>query len=329
MSKNSCVILLTAAEAGCLEALRSGATIKSRIADKAGLDLRRANRVLGYLEEKGLALTISASPGRPARWQPTERGARAKFSITENGPRSRHMKQESPARTTGAAQRLLEHLDHPKRSTALTVELGVTRQRVNQLIVRFLATGLLRSADLKYPTRLVARADDPTYLLHYDAEKILSAFPDSAATTIKHLGKRVSLSSDVICEIVDELIAHGLVEDCDPMGNDSLFQLTAEGVAHVQRDPSKKQAVSQRLPVRSHRVRSVLDHLAEKGPVRAVNLAQELKISSQSMNALVQYLKRRGLVKKFGAAFNEPHEITIEGRRVREEMIRRAGHGIE
>ena len=326
MSKNPKIILLTAPEAGCLEALRSGATIKSRVAVKAGLDLRRANRALGHLEEKGLALPISAYPGRPTRWQPTERGSRVKFSIMEKGPRSRQMKQESPA---WAARRLLEHLDHPKRSTALTVELGVTRQRVNQLIFRFLATGLLRSADLKYPTRLVARADDPTYLLHYDAEKILSAFPDSAATTIKHLGKRVSLSSDVICEIVDELIAHGLVEDCDGMGSDSLFQLTAEGVVHVQRDPSKKRAVAQRLPVRSHRVRSVLDALAEKGPVRAVNLAQDLKISPQSMNALVQYLKRRGLVKKSGAAVYAPHEITVEGRRVREEMIRRADHGIE
>ena len=329
MSKNPDIIRLTAPEAGCLEALRSGASIKSRIAVKAGLDLRRTNRALGHLEEKGLVFTISASPGRPTRWQPTERGSRVKFSITENGPRSRKMKQESPARTTEAAQRLLEHLDHPKRSTALTVELGVTRQRVNQLIFRFLATGLLRSADPKYPTRLVARADDPTYLLRYDVEKILSAFPDSAATTIKHVGKRVSLSSDAIREIVHELIAHGLVEDCDGMGGDSLFQLTAEGAAHVQRDPSKKRAVSQRLPVRSHRVRSVLDHLAEKGPVRAVNLAQEIKISSQSTNALVQYLKRRGLVKKSGAAFNAPHEITIEGLRVREEMISRAGHGIE
>ena len=329
MSKTLNIIILPATEAGCLEALRSGASIKSHIAVKAGLDLRKANRALERLAKKGLALSTAASPGGPTAWQTTQLGSRAKVSITDKGPQSRNTKRESPVPTTGAAQRLLERLDHPKRSIALAVELGVSNQRVHQLIIRFLATGLLRSADWKYPSRLVARADDPTYMLRYDVEKVLSAFPDNAATTIKLVGKRVRLSSDAISEIVDELIAHGLVEDCGGMGGDPLFQLTVEGAAHLQRDPSKKRAASQHLPVKSDRVRSVLDYLTEKGPARAAKLAQDLKIERQSMNALMQYLKRRGLAKKAGAALHAPHEITIEGRRVREEMMRRAGHGIE
>jgi hypothetical protein len=39
----------------------------------------------------------------------------------------------------------------------------------------------------------------------------------------------------------------------------------------------------------------------------------------------MQYLKRRGLVRKAGEALNGPHEITSEGRRVLGEMMRRAG----
>lgn len=54
-------------------------------------------------------------------------------------------------------------------------------------------------------------------------------------------------------------------------------------------------------------------------------MGNDLDVDHSSMNALMQYLKRRGLVKKAGDAFHAPHEITAEGQYVRQEMNRRAG----
>jgi Mn-dependent DtxR family transcriptional regulator len=69
-------------------------------------------------------------------------------------------------------------------------------------------------------------------------------------------------------------------------------------------------------------VRTVLERLAE-APARTVAIGRELGIARHTMNALMQYLKRRGLARKAGGGLFAPHEITDAGRRVAAELSRR------
>jgi len=208
------------------------------------------------------------------------------------------------------------------------VELGVSQQRVSQIVVRLLALGLIRSADLARPSRIVARIGDPTPLLRFDEYKVLSAIPDKDATMIKNLARRLDLATEQVRDAIAALINQGLVDTSGRIGSASLFRITPRGAAHAQRDPSAKRAEPPTLPVKSDRVRSVLSSLVERGPTRTTKVGRDLDIALSSMNALMQYLKRRRLVKKAGEAFDDPHEITPKGFYVREEMVRHAGQPI-
>jgi len=50
---------------------------------------------------------------------------------------------------------------------------------------------------------------------------------------------------------------------------------------------------------------------------------RELELHIQSINALMQYLKRKHLVKKTGSEFDAPYSLTDEGRAALAEMTRR------
>jgi len=318
-------IVLPSTEASCLEVLRSGASIKSQVAVRIGLDLKRTNKALQRLAEKGLAVAAPDSPGGRPRWRPTPRGESALIS-SEPDHASRHrLKRRNAIPPKGSAQRLLQLLDRPRRGVDLAAELGVTPQCVHQNIVRLLARGLIRSADLARPTRIVARIDDPTPLLCLDEEKVLSAIPDEDDTTISKLAKRLDLATARVRDAIEVLIAQGLVDASGRIGSASLFRTTTTGVAHPQFQPSARRAEPPTLPVRSDRVRSVLNYLVERGPTRTTKVGRDLDIAAPSINGLMQYLKRRGLVRKAGDALHCPHEITPEGHYVREEMIRHAG----
>jgi Mn-dependent DtxR family transcriptional regulator len=78
------------------------------------------------------------------------------------------------------------------------------------------------------------------------------------------------------------------------------------------------------LKVKSDRVRSVLSYLAEQGEARIKEVRDGLAISQASMNALMQYLKRKGLVRKIRRDLSAPYELTSEGRDILREMSRRA-----
>ena len=60
-------------------------------------------------------------------------------------------------------------------------------QRGHQLIVRLHAQGRVRLSDRGKILHIVARSDDPSLLLTHDEERILSALPDEAATTVPRL----------------------------------------------------------------------------------------------------------------------------------------------
>ena len=57
--------------------------------------------------------------------------------------------------------------------------------------------------------------------------------------------------------------------------------------------------------------------------LRIRDVTDVLRVPHQSINALIQYLKRKHLVKKTGQEFSAPYALTDEGRAALAEMTRR------
>jgi predicted ArsR family transcriptional regulator len=123
--------------------------------------------------------------------------------------------------------------------------------------------------------------------------------------------------------VVDHLYEKGLVEAVGSSRGHALYRLAAEGRAHFQRRASARRAEPVPLKVKSDRVRSVLSYLAERGEARIKDVRDALSISQASMNALMQYLKRKGLVRKISCELSAPYELTTEGHDILIEMFRR------
>jgi len=98
---------------------------------------------------------------------------------------------------------------------------------------------------------------------------------------------------------------------------------TEAGKNHPQRDESARRAAVPRLPVESDRVRKVLSTILDSGALRIRDVTDVLRIPRESINALMQYLKRKHLVKKTGQEFSAPYALTDEGRAALAEMTRR------
>src|SRR3954469_14442931 len=82
-----------------------------------------------------------------------------------------------------AGQRLLDLLHRPMRGHEIAGHLDVSPQRVRQLVVRLMALGRLRVGDPNRVTLIVARPEDPSVLLSYPEERILSSLPQTEETT--------------------------------------------------------------------------------------------------------------------------------------------------
>jgi predicted transcriptional regulator len=118
-----------------------------------------------------------------------------------------------------------------------------------------------------------------------------------------------------------------LLEKLGPATGEARFRLTPAGAVHWQRSASARRA---ELPVpaqpfRSDRVRDVLAHLASQGPTRTRDIGVKLDVSPTSINALMQYLKRKKAVRNRTDMRFAPYELTPEGRDMLAVMQRRAG----
>ena len=255
-------------------------------------------------------------------WQATPRGKACMISITPDTPLGRQGGR-GILRPNTAAARLLQILDRPMRGRDLAKALGVTRQRIHQIVVRELATGRLRCGDPDSPTLIVARPDDPSLLLNSAEEQALSALAATEAATVRRMASRCRMSEAAMTVLAETLQAKGLFENAlDPRGQ-LAWRLTGAGVAHVQRRTRQFARPEPRGPVRSRRVSRVLGHLAEHGPCRARDLAVAVGVAFHSMNALIQQLKRRGIVAKAGDGHIAGHNLTPHGRTVLAELRRR------
>jgi Mn-dependent DtxR family transcriptional regulator len=67
----------------------------------------------------------------------------------------------------------------------------------------------------------------------------------------------------------------------------------------------------------------VLSAIRDAGALRIRDVMNILGIQRESINALMQYLKRKHLVEKTSQEFNAPYSLTNEGHAALAEMTRR------
>ena len=227
-----------------------------------------------------------------------------------------------------SATRLLALLEQPRHGSELPALLGVTAKRIYQLVITLSAYGLIRSADPRFPVFVLARKDDPSILLRPDQERVLSAFPSGQATTLAKIALLTHMSRGKTTTVADALCQAGLIEKTQATTFGDLYRLTAMGSAHWQRSATAPRAdiASQPLPFRSDRVRDVLSHLASHGPTRTRDIGLGLAIPQTSINALMQYLKRKNVVRTQSSARIAPYELTQDGRDMLAAMRRQAGN---
>jgi biotin operon repressor len=305
-------IVLSREEADCLLVLRNPGRSPSRIAIEAKLDLRRTDDALRKLAQLGLAEQTDSK-----LWLVTERGRTSGFDTAPDRPEAR-------GRPPGhSAQRLLDLLDRPMRGAALAQELGLSRERVRQLLLTLHAEGRIVFGDPDRPFWLVKRADDESRILSRDEERVLSALPAERATNAGRLRAAAGLGQEDVEIVLGSLTAVGLAEAFDGLRGDLVYRVTAAGLGHPQYVPSGRSAPPPPLPVHSDRIRKVLQTIADAGALRIRDVKDRTRISQNSINALMQYLKRKKLVAKSGAEFDAPYALTGQGRAVLAEMTLR------
>jgi len=312
-------VTLPVTVARCLAAVRVGRGAKAQVAIDVGRDLLGAAEALRFLAKAGL---IERRPGC-WDWQATPRGKACMISIIPDKPRGRQGGR-GILRPDTAAARLFQILDRPMRGRALAAALGVTRQRVHQLVVREVATGRLRCGDPLSPLLIVAQAADQSLLLDSAEEHALSALAEGEVATVGRMASRARMPQARMLLLAEALRAKGLLDiDLDVRGQPA-WRLTRAGATHVQRRTRRLVAPAPRSRVRSHRVWQVLGHLAEHGPLRTSDIADAVGVPFQSMNALIQQLKRRRMVRKAGDGRRSGHVITEFGHSVLTDL-RRSG----
>ena len=300
--------VLTATQAACFDAVKAGNSTKTKIAISAKLSLKATTSALKKLNELKLM-----KQHRRFGWRMSKRGQLASVEVVPDPKRKVGGKPLENPPPGSSAERLLKLLDTPKIGKDLAKSLGFSHQGVHQLVVNLLAQGLVRIGDDGAVLRIVARADDPTVLLTRDEARILSTMPEGHDTNIAKIRGATKISIARASTAIAKLQANGFVENVGRSKDDELFRLSEAGLTHPQREKSVRRASPPRLKVQSERVFFVLSHMAEAGEVRIRDVRDALGIPQSSMNALMQYLKRIGLVEKTGTGLHDPHKLTDDG----------------
>ena len=304
--------LLTQSQAACLIALRHGNETQPRIAMEAKLILAKTAAVLRTLARLGLA---KRSPTK--RWHATGDGKSCRFETVPDRPR-RNIGLPGPA-----GRRLLELLNRPMRGREIVEKLGMTHQGVRQLLIKLHAHGHVRFADPEAPFWFVTNAGDKTSLLSRDEERVLSAIPRDYATDATKIRLASHVPESKVHQILERLLVRRFIEVSDGPWEKRIYRITSAGLKHPQCAQSARRAQALRLPVESDRIRKVLSVILDSGELRIRDVTNALNLPPKSMNALMQYLKRRGLVKKSDRAYNSPYSLTAEGLAALAEMTRR------
>jgi DNA-binding MarR family transcriptional regulator len=304
--------LLTQSQAACLIALRHGNETQPRIAMEAKLTLAKTAAALRTLARLGIA---KRSPTK--RWHATGDGKSCRFETVPDRQR-RNIGLPGPA-----GRRLLELLNRPMRGREIVEKLGMTHQGVRQLLIKLSAQGHVRFADPEAPFWIVANAGDKTSLLSRDEERVLSAIPRDYATDATKIRLASHVPESKVHQILERLLVRRFIEVSDGPWEKRIYRITSAGLKHPQCAQSARRAQALRLPVESDRIRDVMSVILDSGELRIRDVTNALNLPPKSMNALMQYLKRRGLVKKSDRAYNSPYSLTAEGLAALAEMTRR------
>lgn len=318
MQPASEMIQLTASQAACLDAVREGLDSKTKIAVETKQDLKTVAVALEGLDRARLVRRADGF-----RWRPTKRGRSCAIRAVPDPERRLGGKAFGRLVPGSTAERLLDALDRPMRGAELLERLGVTRQRVHQLIVKLHAQGRLKLDEQGKVFHIIARNDDPTILLTWDEERLLSVLPDEEPTSVTKITAATGWAAARVPVVLDRLCKKSLIEEVGESRGWVLYRVTSEGAVHPQRREALARAELPPLMVRSGRVFRVLSFIAEKSEIRIKEVRDELGIPHNSMNALMQYLKRRGLVRKVKPDMTAPYELTTEGCDTLGAMVRR------
>ena len=305
-------LVLTKSQAACLTALRNGKVAKLEIAILAKLDLKKTSAALGTLAQLGMV-----KQNQKKRWHTTRRGKVCRFKVISD-----RLRRNSGVPGAGG-RRLLNLLDRPMRGNEIVERLGVSHQRVRQLVIKLHAQGYVTFGDEENPFWIIRRTDDRTPLLSRDEEHVLSTIPREYVTDVVKIRLAARMPENKVQKILEGLIVSRFVEEFEGLQGNRVYRLTDAGNSHPQRDLFARRAAEPRLPVESDRVRKVLSTISDSGALRIRDVTDALRIPHQSINALMQYLKRKHLVEKTASEFEAPYSLTDEGRAALAEMTRR------
>jgi DNA-binding IclR family transcriptional regulator len=303
---------LTESQAACLMALRQRKASQPKIAVEAKLALAKTAAVLRTLARLGLA-----KHDKPRRWHATLLGKTCRYAIVP----------DRPPRDNGlpgpGGRRVLALLDRPMRGREIAEKLGMTRQGVRQLLIKLHALGCVSFGDSENPFWMVMRPGDDASLLSRDEERVLSGMPREYATDATKIRLAARVPEGNIQQILERLLIRRLIEASDGPRGERVYRITNTGLQHPQCARSARRAQAPRLPVESDRIRKVLSAILESGEMRIKEVTSMLSVPHPSMNALMQYLKRKRLVKKTGRQLHSPYTLTAEGIAALAEMTRR------
>jgi DNA-binding IclR family transcriptional regulator len=305
-------IVLTKSQAACLIALRRRKDSKTEIAIQAKLDLIKTATALRALARIGLARQSQSK-----KWHTTTSGKVCRFKIVPD-----RLRRNSGLPGPGAL-RLLQLLDRPMRGREIAEQLGLSHQRVRQLVIKLHAQGRVSFGDPDMPFWIVMRAGDETPLLSRDEERVLSAIPREYATDATKMRLAARMPEHTVQQIIERLVASRFVQTFEGLKGNRVYRITTAGLRHPQRDNFTRHAEAPRPPVESDRVRKVLSAIRDAGALRIRDVMNILRIQRESINALMQYLKRKHLVEKTSQEFNAPYSLTNEGHAALAEMTRR------
>ena len=208
---------------------------------------------------------------------------------------------------------MLELLARPIEGRTVAKTLGLSRQGAAHVLRRLHRQGHVKFADPENPSWWVLRADDDTPLLTWEHERILSALPAAYATDAVQIKRRTTISKDKIEAALQHLVSVGLAEAVGEFNSAALFRATTEGVNHRQNRPDIGVAERPHMPVYSKRVQGMLSAINDGGALRVKDVKTALGWTFPATNALIQYLKRRGLIEKSDDAFEAPYVLTAMG----------------
>ncbi len=206
-------LALTKSQAACLIALRNGKVSKPGIAIQAKLDLIKTARALGTLARLRLAKQDQAN-----KWHTTTRGKTFRFKIIPDRLR-RNRRIPGPG-----GRRLLKLLDRPMRGNEIVERLGVSHQRVRQLVIKLHAQGRITFGDLQNPFWIIRRADDRTPLLSRDEEHVLSAIPREYVTNATKIRLAARMPENKVQKILGGLIASRFVEEFEGFQGNRVYR---------------------------------------------------------------------------------------------------------